>query len=265
MYDRGFRKSGFRCGTQPEVQVARLTPDRGAGDAKYSAAILRRKRIMGIMRVMEERQLTSLDRLVSGLDNVLHGVTATASRASRPNPAGSIVDQPLSLAERSHSASLMRVNHAGEVAAQGLYQGHAAVARSPEIAAHMRSAAGEELDHLGWCEQRLRELGESPSRLRPAWYAGAWLIGAASGVLGDRWSLGFVAETERQVSEHLSGHLDTLPRGDARSRAIVEKMREEEQLHGARAQNAGAHRLPRAVRRLMRMSAKVMTRTSYRV
>lgn len=212
---------------------------------------------------MEERQLTSLDRLVSGLDNVLHGLTAPASRLGRPNPAESIVDQSLSSAERSHSAGLMRVNHAGEVAAQGLYQGHAAVARSSGVAAQMRSSADEERDHLGWCEQRLRELGAQPSRLRPFWYAGAWLIGAGSGVLGDRWSLGFVAETERQVSEHLSTHLDRLPPGDARSRAIVGKMREEERLHGEKAQNAGARRLPRAVRQLMRMSAKVMTRTSY--
>lgn len=159
----------------------------------------------------------------------------------------------------------MRVNHAGEVAAQGLYQGHAAVARSPGTAAHMRAAADEERDHLAWCEQRLRELEAAPSRLRPAWYAGAWLIGAASGVLGDRWSLGFVAETERQVSEHLTGHLDRLPAVDARSRALVRRMRDEERRHGRDATRAGGASLPVPVRRLMRAASKVMTATAYRL
>lgn len=159
----------------------------------------------------------------------------------------------------------MRVNHAGEVAAQGLYQGHAAVARSDAIADHMRTAALEELDHLGWCEQRLSELGAAPSRLRPLWYAGAFVIGAASGILGDRWSLGFVEETERQVAEHLSGHLERLPVGDARSRAIVKRMRTEEQQHGAKAKAAGSRNLPHVIQRLMRGSARVMTQTSYRI
>jgi ubiquinone biosynthesis monooxygenase Coq7 len=214
---------------------------------------------------MEERQLTSLDRLVSGLDDALRGIAAPASRGCRPYPAADIPEEELSTVDRHHAAGLMRVNHAGEVAAQGLYQGHAAVARRRHVAAFMRSAAEEERDHLGWCEQRLQELGASPSRLRPCWYAGAWLIGIASGILGDRWSLGFVAETERQVEAHLSGHLDRLPPGDARSRAIVGKMREEERRHGANAERAGARRLPHAVRQLMRMSARVMTGTSYRV
>src|SRR5690606_15571686 len=139
-----------------------------------------------------------------------------------------------------HAAGLMRVNHAGEIAAQGLYQGHAAVARSQSIVDHMREAAAEELDHLGWCEQRLEELGAAPSRLRPLWDTGAFTTGAASGAVGDRWSLGFVEETERQVAEHLEGHLDRLPPSDARSRAIIERMRLEEQQHGARAKAAGA-------------------------
>jgi 3-demethoxyubiquinol 3-hydroxylase len=214
---------------------------------------------------MEERQLTSLDRLISGLDDVLHGLAVPAPRGSRPYPAADIAEPPLSTVDRRHAAGLMRVNHAGEVAAQGLYQGHAAVARHQAVVAFMRSAAAEERHHLGWCEQRLQELGASPSRLRPFWYAGAWLIGVASGLLGDRWSLGFVAETERQVEAHLSGHLDRLPPGDARSRAIVARMREEERRHGIDAERAGARRLPHAVRQLMRMSARVMTGTSYRV
>lgn len=212
---------------------------------------------------MEERQLTGIDRLVAGLDDVLRGMAGAAARSSRPSPATGIGAGTLDTRDRRHAAGLMRVNHAGEVAAQGLYQGHAAVARNPSVARHMRAAAAEELDHLAWCEQRLRELDARPSRLRPAWYAGAWLIGAASGAFGDRWSLGFVEETERQVSEHLRGHLDRLPAGDARSRAIVTQMREDEERHGAQARDAGAGDLPPLVSRLMRASAKVMTRTSY--
>ncbi len=127
----------------------------------------------------------------------------------------------------------------------------------------MQAAADEELDHLGWCEERLGELGSGPSKLRPVWYAGAWVMGAASGVLGDKWSLGFIQETERQVSEHLSGHLDRLPENDAKSRAIVEQMRDEEERHGANAREAGAAELPAPVRGLMRLTAKVMTNTAY--
>ncbi len=214
---------------------------------------------------MEDRRLSSLDRLLSGLDTALRGVAAPSPRASRPFPAADVDEHPLSAAERRHAAALMRVNHAGEIAAQGLYHGHAAVARREETAAHMRAAADEERDHLAWCEQRLAELGDVPSRLRPAWYAGAWLIGAASGILGDRWSLGFVAETERQVAEHLTGHLERLPAGDARSRAVVRQMREEERQHGQNATRAGGQRLPKPVRRLMRAASRVMTTTAYRL
>lgn len=214
---------------------------------------------------MEDRHLTPLDRLLAGVDGVVRGIAAPTARSARPSPAEGLADTPLADDQRRHAAALMRVNHAGEVAAQGLYEGHAAVARSAETAAHMRAAADEERDHLAWCEQRLTELKARPSLLRPAWFAGAWMIGAASGVLGDRWSLGFVAETERQVEEHLSGHLDRLPAGDRRSRAIVEKMREDEGHHGAKAQTAGARRLPPGMRQLMRLSAKVMTGTAYRL
>lgn len=212
---------------------------------------------------MAERQLTRLDRLLSGFDQVLRNVAGPPTAAARPNPAAGLSETPLSDAERRHAAGLMRVNHAGEVAAQGLYQGHAAVARSAATAAHMEQAAAEELDHLGWCEQRLQELGAAPSRLRPLWYGGSWLIGAASGLLGDRWSLGFVEETERQVSEHLDSHLARLPVSDQRSRAIVARMREEEEAHGERAQQAGARALPGALRRLMRITARIMTRSAY--
>ena len=212
---------------------------------------------------MNERSLTRVDRFVAGIDDVLRGMAGTPANAGRPNPAADAESTTLDAKARRHAAGLMRVNHAGEVAAQGLYQGHGAVARDPAIARQMQAAAAEELDHLAWCEQRLRELDARPSRLRPAWYAGAWLIGAASGVFGDRWSLGFVEETERQVSDHLSGHLDSLPADDARSRAIVMQMRDDEERHGAAARAAGARELPTLVRRLMRTSAKLMTRTSY--
>jgi ubiquinone biosynthesis monooxygenase Coq7 len=212
---------------------------------------------------MEDRPLTALDRLLAGVDGILRGLAAPPVRAASPSPAGTVPDAPLADGERRHAAGLMRVNHAGEVAAQGLYEGHAAVARSPATAAHMRSAADEERDHLAWCEERLRELGSAPSLLRPAWFAGAWVIGAASGLLGDKWSLGFVAETERQVEAHLGTHLDRLPSGDRRSRAILERMREDERRHGQRALQKGGRPLPWPVRQAMRAAAGVMKRTAY--
>ena len=212
---------------------------------------------------MEQRQLSPLDRLLSGIDAALRTATAAPMRYGRPNPAADLPDIAMSETDRSHAAGLMRVNHAGEVAAQGLYQGHAAVARDVRIEADMRRAADEERDHLGWCEERLRELGQAPSRLSPVWYVGAFAIGAASGILGDKWSLGFIEETERQVSEHLSGHLQRLPEDDVRSRAIVEKMRAEEEVHGANARDAGAAELPPPVRAVMRLTARLMTGSAY--
>jgi ubiquinone biosynthesis monooxygenase Coq7 len=212
---------------------------------------------------MEKRQLTPLDRLLSSANNALRTVAAPAGRSARKNPAEHIIDADLGADERSHAAGLMRVNHAGEVAAQALYQGHAAVARDKDIERQLQQAADEEFDHLAWCEQRIQELGEDVSRLSPLWYAGAFAIGAASGILGDKWSLGFIAETEKQVCDHLDNHLDSLPEGDARSRAIIEQMRDEEEEHGDNAVAAGAAELPAPVRRLMRVTAKVMTKTAY--
>ncbi len=212
---------------------------------------------------MPHRTLSPVDRLLGAVDNALRTVTSSQSGSSRPNPAGDLQDADLEERERRHAAGLMRVNHAGEVAAQALYQGHAAVARDPEVAAHMLQAAAEERDHLLWCEQRLHELESSPSRLSPVWYAGAFAIGAASGILGDRWSLGFVAETERQVAEHVRDHLERLPEGDQRSRAIVRQMRDEEAAHGEQAEERGAAPLPGPVRELMRATAQVMKRSAY--
>jgi len=212
---------------------------------------------------MQARRLTPLDRLLASANNALRTVAAPAGRSARPNPAEGIDENELTDDEKRHAAGLMRVNHAGEVAAQALYQGHAAVARDATVESRMQRAADEEFDHLAWCEQRINELGHDVSRLSPFWYAGAFVIGAASGVLGDKWSLGFIAETERQVCAHLDSHLESLPEQDTRSRAIVTTMRDEEEEHGDNAVEAGAADLPRPIKRLMRMTARVMTRTAY--
>ncbi len=214
---------------------------------------------------MNSRNLDPLDRLLAGIDAGLRTIAAPGTRQTRPNPARDIPPDELSATEKTHAAGLMRVNHAGEVAAQGLYQGHASVARNASTRKQMQAAAAEELDHLGWCEQRLEELDAGPSKLRPVWYTGAFAVGALSGILGDRWSLGFIEETERQVADHLNGHLQALPKQDAKSRAIVSKMCEEEEIHGANARLAGAATLPAPVRHLMRLTAKIMTRTAYRI
>lgn len=176
---------------------------------------------------------------------------------------GGYGDEPLSEAERWEAAGLMRVNHTGEIAAQALYEGQALIARSHATRALLNKAAREETDHLAWCEMRLRELGSRPSLLNPLWYAGSFAIGALAAAFGDRASLGFVAETERQVEGHLDGHLSRLPGRDSRSRAIVQAMREDEIAHGGAAQAAGAAELPAAVRKLMRHTARIMTRTAY--
>lgn len=220
-------------------------------------------RRFAIITGMHERELTPLDRLLASANNALRTVATPAGRSARPNPAEHILDAELDDRQKAHAAGLMRVNHAGEVCAQALYQGHAAVARDKAIEAQIQRAADEEFDHLAWCEQRIHELGEDVSKLSPFWYAGAFAIGAASGILGDRWSLGFIAETEKQVCAHLDDHLDALPVEDVKSRAIVEQMRDEEEEHGDNAIEAGAAELPAPVKRLMQMTAKVMTKTAY--
>ncbi|WP_366522397.1 2-polyprenyl-3-methyl-6-methoxy-1,4-benzoquinone monooxygenase [Flagellatimonas centrodinii] len=182
----------------------------------------------------------------------------------RPSPATSVRDGVLAARERRHAAGLMRINHAGEVAAQGLYHGQAAAARGGAVATQLRIAAEEERDHMIWCTERLQGLGSRPSLLSPLWYAGSFAIGAAAGLAGDRWSLGFVAETERQVSAHLEDHLGRLPAGDLRSRAIITAMRDDEQRHGAEAEAAGGLPLPTPVRRLMARVAGVMKAAAYR-
>jgi ubiquinone biosynthesis monooxygenase Coq7 len=213
----------------------------------------------------------SLDTFISAADRTLRALLAPPA-AGRPVPTSTPVpareaqkaDAALSTDEKRESAALMRVNHAGEVAAQALYHAQALFARDPDVREFMLHAAREETDHLAWCETRLKELGARPSVLNPLWYAGSFGIGALAALLGDRASLGFVAETERQVEGHLKSHLDRLPAEDLRSRAIVEAMRHDEAGHGREARNAGGAALPEPVRELMRRTARVMTHTSYR-
>lgn len=205
-----------------------------------------------------------IERVILGLDRALRTL-ASVGAAERPNPSENVADAPLDDAERRRSAALMRVNHAGEVAAQALYDGQALTARLDTVRAAMQRSADEETDHLAWCRARVRELGGRPSLLNPLWYAGSFAIGAAAGIAGDRWSLGFVAETERQVVRHLDSHLEQLPADDARSRAILMQMRADEERHGTVAADAGGHPLPPPIRSLMRCTSLVMTRTAYRV
>jgi 3-demethoxyubiquinol 3-hydroxylase len=235
-----------------------------------------------IMRGMESGH--PLDPLIAAADRALRALFAPA-HASRPTPGASPPIDPRAVAgaddaltghdpvgpgsasaaspDRRQSAALMRVNHAGEIAAQALYHGQALVSRSEATRELLLRAAREESDHLAWCETRLRELDSRPSLLNPLWYCGSFAIGALAAVLGDRMSLGFVVETERQVEGHLDEHLARLPAGDARSRAILEAMRTDEIAHGAAARSAGAAELPGPVRALMRQTARIMTSTAY--
>jgi 3-demethoxyubiquinol 3-hydroxylase len=210
------------------------------------------------------RRLSLADRLIREIDRGLRTVAA-ANVAARPNPAGAAPETVAETAARRHAAGLMRVNHAGEIAAQALYHGQALTARDPKTRRALLEAARDETDHLAWCEQRVRELDSHTSLLSPVWYAGAFAIGAITGLAGDRTSLGFVAETEKQVVEHLESHLHELPENDERSRRIVEQMRSDEERHGSEAKDAGGRELPRPVRELMRRTARIMTRAAYRV
>ena len=204
------------------------------------------------------------DRLLISLDNALRTV-AGAVHAARPNPAAGTADAELDPEQRRTAGALMRVNHVGEVCAQALYQAQALTARTEDLRQRMHAAAREETDHLAWTQQRLHELGAHRSLLNPLWYAGAFGIGMLAGRLGDATSLGFVIETERQVEQHLAGHLDRLPAQDARSRAIVEAMKRDEARHADDAAAAGGAALPAPVAWLMRAAAGVMTRVAHRV
>ena len=204
------------------------------------------------------------DRLISELDRALRAIAGVAN-AARPSPAEEKPHAELDDRERAHAAALMRVNHVGEVCAQALYQGQALTARDPHARAQLEQAAQEEQDHLAWSAERIRELGGRPSLLNPLWYTGSFAIGALAGALGDRWNLAFLAETERQVEEHLSGHLEALPAADERTRAVVTAMRADEAKHRATALGLGAAELPSAAKMAMRFASRVMTTVAYRL
>ena len=208
--------------------------------------------------------MISIDRLIGEFDRALRAVAGIA-HASRPSPGDPFRENPLDEQERAHAAALMRVNHVGEICAQALYQGQALTARDPGSREALERAAREEEDHLAWSAERIAELGGRPSLLNPLWYAGSFAIGAAAGVLGDKWNFAFLAETERQVEEHLTGHLEALPEADQRTRAVVEAMRADEAKHRASALALGAAELPEPVRRAMRLASKVMTTVAYRI
>ena len=208
--------------------------------------------------------MNSVDRLIGELDRALRAVAGVA-HANRPSPAEGVADKEITDEERVHAAALLRVNHVGEVCAQALYQGQSLTARDPAARQALEQAAREEEDHLAWSAERIRELGGRPSLLNPLWYAGAFAIGAVAGALGDRWNLAFLAETERQVEEHLGGHLEELPPEDARTRAVVQAMQADEARHRASAIELGAAELPEPVKRAMRLASRVMTTVAYRV
>lgn len=210
------------------------------------------------------RTLSPLDRLLVEAQRALETVLGEP-RASRPNPAGDIPDVPLDEAQRRHAAGLMRINHVGEICAQGLYFGQAAVAREPGTREHLLAAAREETDHLAWCAERLRELDSRPSLFNPLWYAGSYALGALAGLRGDGWNLGFVVETERQVEAHLDEHLESLPEGDQRSREILRRMKIDEARHADNAEQAGARVLPQPIPALMAAASKVMKTIAYRI
>ena len=207
--------------------------------------------------------MLTLDGLISAFDNGVRTLLAPAHSA-RPDPAGSVIEGELTLSERSLAAALMRVNHTGEICAQALYQGQALTARAPENRQALAQAALEEQDHLVWSAQRIEELGGRASLLGPLWYAGSLALGAVAGAVGDRWSLAFLAETERQVEAHLAGHLEQLPAADRKTRAVVEAMRADEAKHRDSALALGAAELPAAAKFGMRVMARVMTTVAHR-
>jgi len=209
------------------------------------------------------RHYSSLDNVIGQADRALRTLIRGVNKPMRPSPSDSRADADLSTVECKHSAGLMRVDHSGEVCAQALYQGQALTAKLGRVRAAMEKAATEEVDHLAWCEERLEELHARPSVFNPAWYGLSFAIGALAGIAGDKWSLGFVAETEHQVCRHLESHLGSLPAADERSRAILLQMKEDELNHASVALAAGGVRLPLPLRLMMRLSSKVMTKAAY--
>ncbi|QWD64215.1 2-polyprenyl-3-methyl-6-methoxy-1,4-benzoquinone monooxygenase [Polynucleobacter sp. MWH-UH2A] len=209
--------------------------------------------------------MSPIDRLIIEFDTALRSVVGGANAGRSTPDSQSTTKHPLDAAERKHAAGLMRVNHVGEVCAQALYQSQKLVARDPQIREMLEHSAQEEMDHLAWCETRLKELDSHTSYLNPFWYAGSFAIGLLAGLAGDKWSLGFVAETEKQVEAHLENHLEKLPAKDQRSRAIVDQMRIDEIEHGQAALHAGGATLPEPIQKMMQTVSKVMTTTAYKI
>jgi ubiquinone biosynthesis monooxygenase Coq7 len=213
---------------------------------------------------MTARRYSPIDRVLAGVQRALAAAVGPA-QAERANPGAPEADVEMDATSRRHAAGLMRVNHTGEVCAQALYVGQAAVARDEGTRSQLLAAAQEETDHLAWCADRLRELDSRPSLLNPLWYAGSFAIGAAAGLRGDGWNLGFVVETERQVEAHLEEHLRSLPPEDLRSRAILATMKDDEARHAEHAQAAGARALPPPIPRLMALTSALMKAVAYRI
>ncbi|CEK09163.1 2-polyprenyl-3-methyl-6-methoxy-1,4-benzoquinone monooxygenase [Legionella hackeliae] len=212
------------------------------------------------------RRLSLLDSLLGEIDAALQTLMPPKSRLStRVTPAMKVAECALNTSEKKHIAGLMRVNHSGEVCAQALYRGQALTAQLVEVRTQMANAAAEEVDHLAWCEQRLHELESHPSLLNPLWYFGSLMLGMVAGAAGDRWSLGFVAETERQVSQHLQTHLRKLPAQDSKTKCILERMHDDETHHADIAIAAGAAELPDFIKKVMSAVSKLMTHSSYHV
>ena len=211
----------------------------------------------------DNRHYTPLDHLLINTDQALRTIFGRPRLTERKNPAADLMESELRADQRRHVARLMRINHTGEVCAQALYQGQALTAKLPETRQRLERSAKEENDHLAWCEERLEELGDRKSLLNPVWYAGSFALGALAGLAGDKWSLGFVVETERQVEDHLDDHLAQIPAHDEKSRAILERMKADEIHHAQVAKAAGGADLPAPIRQAMKLTSRVMTRTAY--
>ena len=212
---------------------------------------------------MTTRRLTPIDQILINADHALRTLFGRPQTTERPNPAEDIPEADLTDEQRRHVARLMRINHTGEVCAQALYQGQALTAKLPDTRKRLERSAKEENDHLAWCAARLEDLGDRKSLLNPLWYAGSFAMGAAAGLAGDKWSLGFVVETERQVEDHLDEHLAQIPSDDEKTRTILEQMKADEVHHAQIAHAAGGAELPAPIRSAMRLTSKVMTGTVY--
>jgi 3-demethoxyubiquinol 3-hydroxylase len=212
---------------------------------------------------MTTRRFSPVDQVLINADHALRTLFGRPHTTERPNPAENIMEADLSDEQRRHVARLMRINHTGEVCAQALYQGQALTAKLPDTRKRMERSAKEENDHLAWCASRLDDLGDRKSLLNPLWYAGSFAMGAAAGLAGDKWSLGFVVETERQVEDHLDEHLEQIPIEDEKTRTILEQMKADEVHHAQIAHAAGGAELPAPIRLAMRLTSKVMTKTVY--